>query len=105
IHSISRRALLGGMSAICPAVMFGYDLQTTGLDHIGMLVPDVEEAARFYSRVFNPDLQKENDLPLRYYVMTGRGHIVIGSCATAAESKIDHYGTLVRGYDHERAVR
>lgn len=102
---ISRRALLGGVSAIYPAVMLGYDLQTTGLDHIGMLVPDVEEAARFYSRVFNPDLRKENDQPLRYYVMTGSGHIAIGGCTSVAESKIDHYGTLVRGYDRERNVR
>ena len=100
--SISRRALLGGVSAICPAVMFGYDLQTAGLEHIGMIVPDVEEAARFYSRVFNPDIQKENDLPLRYYVTTGSGYIAIGSGAT--ESRIDHFGTLVRGYDRERVV-
>ena len=104
--SISRRALLGGMSAICPAVMFGYELslQTTGLDHIGMVVPDVEEAARFYSSIFNPDVQRETDLPLRYYVTTGHGHIAIGSCPTASDSKIDHYCALVRGYDHERAV-
>jgi catechol 2,3-dioxygenase-like lactoylglutathione lyase family enzyme len=111
---ISRRALLGGVAAICPAVMFGsrafaeslkgdeLPLQTTGLEHIGMVVPDTEKAARFYSSVFNPDLQKEKDAPLRYYVMTGTGYIAIGSRATVTESRIDHYCTLVRGYDRER---
>lgn len=111
---ISRRALLGRVAAICPAVMFGsralaeelkgdeLPLHTTGLEHVGMVVPDTEKAARFYSSVFNPDMQKEKDPPLRYYVMTGSGYIAIGSRATVTESKIDHYCTLVRGYDRER---
>ena len=110
---ISRRALLGGVAAICPAMMLGsrawaeelkgdeLPLRTTGLEHIGMVVPDTEKAARFYSSVFNPEMQKEKDAPLRYYVMTGTGYIAIGSRATVTESKIDHYCTLVRGYDRE----
>ena len=111
---ISRRALLGGVAAICPVAMLGsrafaeelkgdeLPLRTTGLEHIGMVVPDVEAAARFYSSVFNPDMQKEKDSPLRYYVMTGSGYIAIGSRAAVTESKVDHYCTLVRGYDRER---
>lgn len=114
-QSISRRALLGGMAALGPAIMLSSSaraedalkgdelpLRTTGLEHIGMVVPDTEAAARFYSSVFNPDMQKEKDAPLRYYVMTGSGYIAIGSRANVTESKIDHYCTLVRGYDRER---
>jgi catechol 2,3-dioxygenase-like lactoylglutathione lyase family enzyme len=106
VTRISRRALLGGVSAIYPTVMLGYELQlqTMGLDHIGMLVPDVEQAARFYSSVFNPDVQEDQDVPRRYYVTTGSGYISIGRCATESESKIDHYCALVRGYERERAV-
>src|SRR4051812_21642990 len=111
---ISRRAVIRGVAAICPAVMLGsraladelkgdeLPLRTTGLEHIGMVVPDTEKAARFYSSVFNPEMQKEKDAPLRYYVMTGSGYIAIGSRANVTESKIDHYCTLVRGYDRER---
>jgi len=112
---VSRRALLGGMAALGPAIMLGsrargedavrgdeLPLHTTGLEHIGMVVPDTEAAARFYSSVFNPDMQKEKDAPLRYYVMTGSGYIAIGSRANVTEPKIDHYCTLVRGYDRER---
>jgi len=112
---ISRRALLGGVAAIAPAMVLGsrafaqedlkgdeLPLRTTGLEHIGMVVPNVEAAARFYSSVFNPDLQKEKDSPLRYYVMTGTGYIAIGSRANVSQSKVDHYCTLVRVYDRER---
>jgi catechol 2,3-dioxygenase-like lactoylglutathione lyase family enzyme len=67
-----------------------------------MVVPDVEAAARFYSSLFNPDMQKEKDAPLRYYVMAGTGYIAIGSRANVTDSKVDHYCTLVRGYDRER---
>ncbi|HEU4624324.1 MAG TPA: VOC family protein [Steroidobacteraceae bacterium] len=112
---VSRRALLGGVVAICPALLLGsrafaeetlqgdeLPLRTTGLEHIGMVVPDVEVAARFYSSLFNPDMQKEKDPPLRYYVMAGTGYIAIGSRPNVTESKVDHYCTLVRGYDRER---
>ena len=111
----SRRALLGAVAAIAPVAILGsrawaeealkgdeLPLNTTGLEHFGMVVPDVEAAARFHSSVFNPDMQKEKDAPLRYYVMTGSGYIAIGSRAGVTESKIDHYCTLVRGYDRER---
>jgi catechol 2,3-dioxygenase-like lactoylglutathione lyase family enzyme len=112
---LSRRALLGGIAAIGPAMALGsrafaeeglrgdeLPLNTTGLEHIGMVVPSVEAAARFYSSVFNPDLQKEKDSPLRYYVMTGTGYIALGSRANVTEPKVDHYCTLVRVYDRER---
>ena len=110
---LSRRAVLGVLAAIGPAVMHSVraaeelqgnelPLHTTGLEHIGMVVPDVEKTARFYSSVFNPDLQKEKDSPLRYYVMTGTGYMAIGSRANVSEARIDHYCTLVRGYDRDR---
>ena len=114
-QTVSRRAFLGGVAAIAPTLMLSsrafaeealkgdeLPLVTTGLEHIGMVVPDVEAAARFYSSVFNPDMQKEKDAPLRYYVMTGTGYIAIGSRPNVTESKVDHYCTLVRGYDREK---
>jgi catechol 2,3-dioxygenase-like lactoylglutathione lyase family enzyme len=111
--SLSRRSLLGAVAALAPAAMFAsrafaqplrgdeLPLHTTGLEHIGMVVPDTEKAARFYSRLFNPEMQKERDAPLRYYVMTGTGYIAIGSRVGVTEAKIDHYCTLVTGYDRE----
>jgi catechol 2,3-dioxygenase-like lactoylglutathione lyase family enzyme len=112
-ESISRRAVLAAGVVAGPAMVLAkrafaealrgdeLPLVTTGLEHIGMVVPDVEAATRFYSSVFNPDLQKEKDAPLRYYVLLGSGYIAIGSRPGVAVSKVDHYCTLVRGYDRE----
>jgi catechol 2,3-dioxygenase-like lactoylglutathione lyase family enzyme len=116
-NTISRRAVLAAGVALAPVLAPGaralgetlrgdeLPLVTTGLEHIGMVVPSVEAAARFYSSLFNPDLQMEKDPPLRYYVMTGSGYIAIGSRANVTVSKVDHYCTLVRGYDRERMTR
>jgi len=112
--AISRRAVLAATLALSPAMMLGRRARaadelkgdelpviTTGFEHIGMVVPDVERATKFYSSVFNPDLQKEQNPPLRYYVMLGSGYIAIGSRPGVTDSKIDHYCTLVRGYNRE----
>jgi catechol 2,3-dioxygenase-like lactoylglutathione lyase family enzyme len=112
--SISRRSVLAATLALTPAMMLGrrafaadeprgdeLPVITTGFEHIGMVVPDVEQATKFYSSVFNPDLQKEQNPPLRYYVMLGSGYIAIGSRPGVMDSKIDHYCTLVRGYNRE----
>lgn len=112
-RNLSRRTVLAALAAITPAAMFGtravaqplrgdeLPLHTTGLEHIGIVVPDTEKSARFYSRLFNPEMQKEKDAPLRYYVMMGTGYMAIGSRAGVNEAKIDHYCTLVNGYDRE----
>ncbi|HEY0962278.1 MAG TPA: VOC family protein [Pseudomonadales bacterium] len=111
--NLSRRSVLGALAAIAPAAMLGtraiaqplkgdeLPLHTTGLEHIGIVVPDTEKSARFYSRLFNPEMQKEKDAPLRYYVMMGTGYMAIGSRAGVSEAKVDHYCTLVNGYDRE----
>jgi catechol 2,3-dioxygenase-like lactoylglutathione lyase family enzyme len=112
-RTLSRRTVLGAFAAMAPGAMLGtrvaaqplrgdeLPLHTTGLEHIGMVVPDTEKSARFYSRLFNPEMQKEKDAPLRYYVMTGTGYMAIGSRAGVTEARIDHYCTLVEGYDRE----
>ncbi len=83
-------------------------LQTTGLEHIGMVVPDVVPAARFYSSLFNPDMQKEKDAPLRYYVMTGTGYIAIGAARRrdGVEGRsLLHAGSRLQPRPHERDAR
>ena len=109
-----RRTFLAALAGAVPALMLDVPavaqslkgdelpLHTTGLEHIGMVVPDTNAAARFYSSVFNPEMQKEKDAPLRYYVMAGTGYIAIGSRAGVTEAKVDHYCTLVQGYDRDR---
>jgi catechol 2,3-dioxygenase-like lactoylglutathione lyase family enzyme len=73
-------------------------LHTTGLEHLGLTVPDVAKSANIYGRIFDPDLYKEKDPPLRNYVKLGVGYIAIGGNATAP-AKIDHVCALVENYN------
>src|SRR5262249_5293534 len=75
-------------------------LRTTGLEHFGMIVPDVEKAGRFYGPLFNPELHKEAMEPLRYYVSMGIGYIALGiNRQQGTPSRIDHFCALVDGYN------
>jgi predicted enzyme related to lactoylglutathione lyase len=73
-------------------------LKTTGLEHVSIQVPDVQAAAEFYGKVFNPKLRKEKDPPLRYYVPLKVGYIAIGA-ARDRPVIIDHYCALVENYN------
>lgn len=80
-------------------------LQTTGLEHLGMTVPDPKAAAEFYGRIFDPQLFQERDPPPRYYVRLGTAYIAFGGATdvrAAADvgsgAKIDHFCALVKDY-------
>ncbi len=72
-------------------------LNTPGLEHVGLTVPNPEETAKFYGRIFNPQLFRERDAPPRYYVTAGTAYMAFGGMATATP-KIDHFCALVRDY-------
>lgn len=76
-------------------------LQTTGLEHIGMTVPDQEATARFYGMIFDPQLFQERDPPARYYVRAGTSYIAFGGFganASNTQPRIDHFCALVENY-------
>jgi catechol 2,3-dioxygenase-like lactoylglutathione lyase family enzyme len=66
---------------------------------MGTIVPDVTAAATFYSRLFNPELYKEKDPPLRYYVTLGVGYLALGSHGEQPRAYFDHFCALVQDYD------
>jgi catechol 2,3-dioxygenase-like lactoylglutathione lyase family enzyme len=80
-------------------------LQTTGLEHLGMTIPDPKASAEFYGRIFDPQLFQERDPPPRYYVRMGTAYIAFGGATdvrAAADAnlgpKIDHFCVLVKNY-------
>jgi catechol 2,3-dioxygenase-like lactoylglutathione lyase family enzyme len=82
-------------------------LQTTGLEHIGMTVPDQKASAEWYGRIFDPQLFQERDPPPRFYVRMGTAYIAFGGTpATDPAPKIDHFCALVKDYkpDEMRAT-
>jgi catechol 2,3-dioxygenase-like lactoylglutathione lyase family enzyme len=67
-------------------------IKTSGLEHIGMQVPDQEAAAKFYGRIFDPQLFQEKDPPPRFYVKIGISYIAFGGLpANVTTSRIDHF--------------
>jgi catechol 2,3-dioxygenase-like lactoylglutathione lyase family enzyme len=74
-------------------------LQTTGLEHLGMTVPDQKASAEFYGRIFDPQLFQERDPPPRFYVRLGSAYIAFGGTAMPdLPAKIDHFCALVKDY-------
>ncbi len=72
-------------------------LHTTGIEHFGLTVPDPEAAAKFYGRIFDPQLFQEKDPPPRFYIKLGAGYLAFGGNQTATPS-IDHFCALIENY-------
>ncbi len=67
-------------------------IKTSGLEHIGMQVPDQEATAKFYGRIFDPQLFQEKDPPPRFYVKIGISYIAFGGLpANVTSARIDHF--------------
>jgi catechol 2,3-dioxygenase-like lactoylglutathione lyase family enzyme len=75
-------------------------LNTTGLEHIGLTVPDPEAAAKFYGRIFDPQLFQEKDPPPRFYVRFGTAYAAFGGMP-GVTPKIDHFCALVKDYNSQ----
>jgi catechol 2,3-dioxygenase-like lactoylglutathione lyase family enzyme len=69
-------------------------LNTTGLDHLSISVPDSQKAAAFYGRIFDPQVFHERTGVQRYYVRLGSAYIAFGPRADAMPY-IDHIAVAV----------
>jgi|SRR5579863_88962 catechol 2,3-dioxygenase-like lactoylglutathione lyase family enzyme len=97
----SRRQVLAwlgaGTASLLTADARPLPLDTTGLEHMGFTVPDPEATAKFYGRIFDPQLFQERDPPPRFYVRFGTAYAAFGGMAGVAP-KIDHFCALVKDY-------
>jgi len=100
-----RRDALRILGGTCAASLVGgglaqaasLPLDTTGLEHIGFTVPDPEATAKFYGRIFDPQLFQEKDPPPRFYVRFGTAYAAFGGSASVTP-KIDHFCALIKDY-------
>ena len=112
MSSYSRREALAFAGALAAWPARGQDkqlpLRTTGLEHIGLTVPDPEATAKFFGRIFDPQLFQEKDPPPRFYAKVGTAYIAVGGAGNTppvrnaapadAPPKIDHICALVQDY-------
>lgn len=69
-------------------------LNTSGLDHLSITVPDSKAAATFYGRIFDPQVFHERTGVQRYYVRLGSAYIAFGPQANRTPY-IDHIAAAV----------
>lgn len=69
-------------------------LRTTGLDHVSITVPDPQQSATFYGRIFDPQVFHERTGVQRYYVRLGQAYIALGPQPNVTPY-IDHIAAAV----------
>jgi catechol 2,3-dioxygenase-like lactoylglutathione lyase family enzyme len=72
-------------------------LQSSGLDHLSITVPDSLQAATFYGRIFDPQVFHERTGVQRYYVRLGAAYLAFGPQANVTPY-IDHIAAGVIGF-------
>lgn len=123
-NAVSRRAFIGSISGIGAAAMFAglgataraqssglLPLRTPKVDHLDIIVPDVEAAARFYMSVFNTTLHAQPfQGGFRYFVLLGElpenrqvGYIAIGD-SRGRGTYIGHFCTSIFDYRRDSAA-
>lgn len=106
---MNRRGVLWSLAALAsplPGVALGQEsllpLKTPGLDHLDVMVPDVEATTRFYMGLFSTNLHaQEFQGGYRYFVLLGKmnerrevGYLAIGD-ARGRGTYIGHFCTSV----------
>jgi len=97
-----RRWLAGAVSLVAGSAVPGrlwadrglLPLNTTGLDHLSITVPDSQKAAVFYGRLFDPQVFHERTGVQRFYVRLGSAYIALGPQANVM-TYIDHIAVAV----------
>ena len=116
--NFKRRTVLWSMAALAaplPTFTLAQDkvlpLRTPGLDHLDVIVPDVEATAKFYMGLFNTELHaQEFRGAQRYFVLldplTERrevGYIAVGA-ANGRETGIGHFCTSIHDWQRDNAA-
>lgn len=100
----TRREALA-MIAAAPAALSAQGsqlpLKTSGLEHVGFVVPEPQKSAAFYGRIFDPQIFQEMSPPLRYYCRLGISYVAFGgnnNNNASAPARMDHFCATVEDY-------
>src|SRR5262245_3199557 len=97
---LSRREWMlavGGLLIVSPRTSAQFKLlplNSSGLDHLSITLPDAAAAATFYGKIFDPQVFHERTGVQRYYVRLGSAYLAFGPQANATPY-IDHIAACV----------
>ena len=107
---ISRRDLIQGLSMLVVAAQSSaaevapdVALTANGVDHVSVLVSDLERSAAFYQSLFSLSVLSE-DKP-HNIVRLGRKRVIVSLRHEAPYGTVDHFGIGVDNFDKEAATQ
>jgi len=107
---LSRRELIQGLTLLAAAGSAGAadvaadnGLVATGIDHVSVLVSDLQRSVAFYQSLFGLSVlseDKEHDI-----VRLGRKRVIISLRPEAPKGTVDHFGVAVENFSREAVTR
>lgn len=100
IGRLNRRELLAGLAALAAPSSRAQDLlmRVASLDHVSILVSDVEKSVAFYRRIFGDHVLKARTGQRRYF-MLGTCYAAIGPARPEESRRVDHFCPGIEGFD------
>jgi len=106
---LSRRDLIQGLTmlvvagqATAAADVPAKSLTATGIDHVSVLVSNLERSAQFYQSLF--DLKPLSADKAHNILRLGNKRVIVSLRHDAPHGTVDHFGVAIDGFDKEAAT-
>jgi catechol 2,3-dioxygenase-like lactoylglutathione lyase family enzyme len=73
-------------------------LRVTRVDHVGLMVGDIDKAMLFYRRLFGNEVLKDSRTPRRY-LRLGPCYMAIAPAAAGEAKRVDHFAVGIEHFD------
>lgn len=101
--TLSRRELIQGLSMLVASSQVSAANEpgviAKGIDHVSILVSNLQRSVDFYSRLFGLSVLSEDKA--HGIVRLGRQHVLISLRTESPTGSVDHFGVAVEGFEKE----
>jgi catechol 2,3-dioxygenase-like lactoylglutathione lyase family enzyme len=105
--TLSRRVLIQGLSMLVASsqVLAATEpgVVAKGIDHVSVLVSNLQRSVDFYSRLFGLSVLSEDKA--HGIVRLGRQHVLISLRTEPPTGTVDHFGVAVEGFEKEAVTK
>lgn len=105
--TLSRRDLIQGLSMLVASSQVPAATEpgvvAKGIDHVSILVSNLERSVDFYSHLFRLSVLSEDKA--HGIVRLGREHVLISLRTEAPTGTVDHFGVAVEGFDKDAVTK
>jgi catechol 2,3-dioxygenase-like lactoylglutathione lyase family enzyme len=105
--TLSRRELIQGLSMLVASSQVSAATEpgvvAKGIDHVSVLVSNLQRSVDFYSRLFGLSVLSEDKA--HGIVRLGRQHVLISLRTESPTGTVDHFGVAVEGFEKEAVTK